>query len=64
MEKLVVQGKPDGKRERGRSPIRWTDVISKLTNSTYVTAAREATNRGTWRTTVRRIINNLDRPPP
>ena len=64
MEKLVVQGRPEGKRKRGRSPTRWTDVIAQLTNSTFVAAAREANNRGTWRTTVRRIMTNLDRPPP
>ena len=63
MERLVVQGKPEGKRKRGRSPTRWTDAISKLTNSTFVNAAREANNRGTWRTRVRRIMQDLDRPP-
>ncbi|CAH2235308.1 jg5878 [Pararge aegeria aegeria] len=27
MELLVVQGKVEGKRSRGRSPTRWTDII-------------------------------------
>lgn len=64
MEKLVVQGRPEGKRKRGRSPTRWTDAISKLTESNISSAARQANNRGSWKTTVRRIVQNLDRPPP
>lgn len=60
LEKLVVQGRPEGKRKRGRSPTRWTDVISKLTKASIVTAARQANDRRTWKSTVRRIIKGLE----
>ena len=63
MERLVIQGKPEGKRRRGRSPTRWTDTISKLTEKSFVTAAREANDRQTWKVTIRRVIQGLeDRP--
>lgn len=65
MERLVVQGRPEGKRKRGRSPTRWTDVISKLTETSINGATRQAVDRRTWKTTVRRIIRDLeDRPTP
>lgn len=63
MEKLVVQGRPEGTRKRGRSPTRWTDLISKLTETSVAVAARQANDRKTWKTTVRRIIQGLENHP-
>ena len=67
MERLVVQGKPEGKRERGRSPTRWTELISKLTESTLEKACRQANDRDKWRDIVKRAVSNIrdtwSRPP-
>lgn len=49
MERLVVQGKVEGKRARGRSPTRWTDLIRSLTHCTMNENARSAKHRETWR---------------
>lgn len=54
LEKLVIQGKMEGKRPRGRSPMRWTDTIKATTNSTITQATRESRNRERWRDIVRR----------
>ncbi|KAI8429179.1 hypothetical protein MSG28_007716 [Choristoneura fumiferana] len=54
IERLVVQGRVNGKRSRGRSPMRWTDQIKALTNTPLNTCAREATARENWRRIVRR----------
>jgi hypothetical protein len=59
MERLVVQGKPEGKRERGRSPTRWTELISKLTESTLEKASRQANDRDNWRDIVKRVTRNI-----
>ena len=64
MEKLVVQGRPEGKRKRGRSPTRWTDAISKLMKTNVSVAARQANDRRTWRDTVKKIIKTLETPKP
>lgn len=60
IEKLVVQGRSTGKRRRGRSPTRWTDMISKLTNMRLETATRETNNRQEWRRIVHRVIHDME----
>ncbi|PZC83042.1 hypothetical protein B5X24_HaOG208910 [Helicoverpa armigera] len=49
MERLVVQGRIEGQRPRGRSPTRWTDLIKSVTSSSIVECARNATSREKWR---------------
>ncbi|CAH2234776.1 jg25988 [Pararge aegeria aegeria] len=49
MERLVVQGKVEGKRSSGRSPTRWTDVIKATTQTCIVQCARNAEDRNKWR---------------
>ncbi|CAH2270018.1 jg17871 [Pararge aegeria aegeria] len=49
MERLVVQGKVEGKRSRGRSPTRWTDIIKATTQTSTVQCSRNADNRDKWR---------------
>ncbi|CAH2237414.1 jg11269 [Pararge aegeria aegeria] len=49
MERLVVQGKVEGKRSRGRSPTRWTDIIKATTQTSIVQCSRNAEDRNKWR---------------
>ena len=35
LEKLIVQGKVEGRRPRGRSPSRWLDQIANITGKQY-----------------------------
>ncbi|RVE41762.1 hypothetical protein evm_013591 [Chilo suppressalis] len=49
MERLVVQGKVEGKRSRGRSPTRWTDLIKSVTRSSINDNSHSAKHRASWR---------------
>lgn len=60
MERLIVQGKPEGNRRRGRSPKRWVDVTKKLLDATLPQAAHMSTSRDMWRDAVRRAIQNIE----
>lgn len=60
MERLIVQGKPDGKRRRGRSPCRWLDAVEQLLHADMETAVRGVANRSRWRDSVRRAVAALD----
>ncbi|XP_071582447.1 uncharacterized protein [Temnothorax nylanderi] len=53
LEKLIVQGKVEGKRPRGRSPSRWLDQIKDITGQPLQKNLREAEDRHCWRTVVR-----------
>ncbi|CAH2232129.1 jg20804 [Pararge aegeria aegeria] len=52
MERVVVQGKVEGKRSRGRSPTRWTDIIKATTQTSIVQCSRNAEDVNKWRRTV------------
>ena len=49
LEKLIVTGKVEGKRPRGRSPMRWSDQIRATLDSTVYDALRIAEDRAKWR---------------
>lgn len=49
LEKLVVQGKPEGKRPRGRSPRRWIDQVKEFTGTPFQENIRNASDRDKWR---------------
>lgn len=53
MEKLCIQGKVDGKRRKGCSPVRFIDQIKNLTNLFMVEVMRTAENRE-----ARRAVSN------
>ncbi|XP_071554988.1 uncharacterized protein [Temnothorax nylanderi] len=53
LEKLIVQGKVEGKRPRGRSPSRWLDQIKDITGQPLQKNLREAEDRHCWKTVVR-----------
>lgn len=49
MERLVVQGRVEDKRSCGWSPIHWTVLIKKITESTLVQCTRNALNCQIWK---------------
>ncbi|CAH2234375.1 jg23677 [Pararge aegeria aegeria] len=57
IERLVVQGKVEGTRARGRSPVRWTDQVNATRDTIEAPlheCARKATVREEWRRIVKR----------
>lgn len=48
-EKLMIQGKVDGKRQRGRSPNRYLDQIKTLANLPLEHIMHSVEDRETWR---------------
>jgi hypothetical protein len=53
MESLIIQGKAEGTRLRGRSEMRWIDQITKSTCKTMIALTKEALDRGHWKEVVR-----------
>ena len=56
LEQLMVTGKVDGRRPRGRSPIRWSDQIRTSLNTNLHEALHGAKDRHRWRDIVRTKI--------
>lgn len=55
LEKLLLVGKVEGKRPRGRVPSRWSDQIKLLTGLSVTTAMRQAKDRKTWKKIIREM---------
>jgi hypothetical protein len=62
LEKLVMQGKMDGKRERGRSLNRYIDQVAGLTGLSIYNLVRQAEDREAWRVIANRDTNGPRRP--
>lgn len=60
LERLMVTGKIEGKRPRGRSPKRWSDQISEELEISVSTALHQATERNRWRQLVDEIKRSHD----
>lgn len=60
LERLIVTGKVEGKRPRGRSPNRWSDQISKQLEMPISAALHQATERNRWRQLVEEIKRSHD----
>ncbi|CAH2239999.1 jg3427 [Pararge aegeria aegeria] len=54
IERLVVRGKVEGTRTRGRSPMRWTDQVKATIVAPLHECARKATVREEWQRIVKR----------
>ncbi|CAH2237632.1 jg18857 [Pararge aegeria aegeria] len=54
IERLVVQGRIEGTRSRGRSPMRWADQIKAAVAVLLHECARKAAAREEWRRIVKR----------
>ncbi|KAI8442208.1 hypothetical protein MSG28_005792 [Choristoneura fumiferana] len=53
MERLVIQGKVEGTRPRGRSPMRWTDQVKAAIEGPLHASIRKAAVREEWRRIVK-----------
>ncbi|TLM35327.1 hypothetical protein FEC37_18570, partial [Acinetobacter baumannii] len=53
LEKLMITGKVEGNRSRGRSPTRWSDQIRTALDSTVYSALHDAVDRGKWKKILR-----------
>lgn len=49
LEKLIVQGKVEGRRPRGRSPTRWLDQVKLMTQAPLQETLLNTQDRGKWR---------------
>jgi hypothetical protein len=49
MESLIIQGKFEGTRRRGRSEMRWIDQITKSTGKRMHALTKEALDRDHWK---------------
>jgi exonuclease III len=52
MANLIVEGKVEGRRSRGRSPSRWVDQLRNLVGGSLPEAAHLARDRSAWRSIV------------
>ncbi|CAH2233643.1 jg14387 [Pararge aegeria aegeria] len=59
IERLVVQGKVEGTRGRGRSPMRWTDQIKSAVGGPLHECTRLSASREKWRMFVGRVTSAL-----
>lgn len=56
LQKLIVTGIVDGKRPRGRSPMRWSDQIRSTLSMNVSEAVHVAENRSRWRNIVKKKV--------
>ncbi|CAH2244747.1 jg24429 [Pararge aegeria aegeria] len=59
LERLIVQGKVEGTRGRGRTPIRWTDQIKSAVGGPLHECTRLSASREKWRMLVGRVTSAL-----
>jgi hypothetical protein len=55
MESLIIQGKVEGTRLRGRSEMRWIDQKTKSTGKRMHALTKEALERDHWK----EVVNEL-----
>ena len=60
MERLVVTGKEEGKKHRGRSLKWWSDQITEQLNIPISTALHHATDCNGWRKTIDKLKRSHD----
>ncbi|KAG6445345.1 hypothetical protein O3G_MSEX003850 [Manduca sexta] len=53
LQKLIITERMEGKRSRGRNPMRWTDQVRTTLNMNVAKAVRVAKNRTRWQNIVR-----------
>lgn len=57
LETLLVTGKVQGRRPRGRSPMRWTDQIRENTKAEIHKAVHIAEDRNKWKAIVHKVTH-------
>ena len=55
LQKIVLEGKVDGKRDRGRRRKSWTGTLSEMTKMSMAQCSVKALGRSEWRT----MVSNL-----
>jgi len=63
LEKLIIEGKIEGKRSRGRTPMRWIDQIKTVTGYPLEEAIRSGENRELWKEIVANVNWSTDGSP-
>ncbi|KPJ18997.1 hypothetical protein RR48_12508 [Papilio machaon] len=56
---ITLLWKVDGKRARGRSPIRWSDQVQTILGLNIPTAMRQAADRAVWKKLVDTSVKAL-----
>ena len=60
VQRLVLEGKHNGKRGRGRPRTMWMDNIKEWTELGYAECVRKAYNREEWRTMIVQLLGADD----
>ena len=60
LQKLIMEGKVDGSRGRGRRRKSWTGNIAEMTNMKVNEAAETAMERDRWRTMASNLFTGLE----
>ena len=55
IENIIMQGRMEGSRRRGRQKLRWSDGIKQTTGLSLVTAHRLAQDRVIWKNIINRV---------
>ncbi|CAH2254798.1 jg15382 [Pararge aegeria aegeria] len=63
LEKIVVTGEVEGKRPRGRSPIRLSDQIRSALDTKVHTALNVAQSRVKWHKIVQKVVSGRSHDP-
>ena len=58
LKKVIMQGKVEGKRRRGRPRRRWLDEITEKLGLNLESNLKLATNRNEWRKAVYEVTRN------
>ena len=59
LEKIIMQGKMEGKRGRGRPRTRWWDNILEVVGRPPIETIRITTDRSAWRQLVNMVTRGL-----
>ena len=57
LQRLLMDGKVDGKKRKGRQMLCWVSEISNWTDMDYECCVRTAENRAAWRAMVAHVRN-------
>ena len=60
LQKLVLEGKVDGKRGRGRRRKSWTGNVSEMTKMSMAQWSVKALDRSKWRTMVSNLYAEME----
>lgn len=59
LEKLIITGRMEGNRSRGRMAMRWADAVREITRKKMQANIHLAQNRAPWRAVVARVTATI-----